>query len=374
MNHRTLAAFVLVVACRTAAFAAPPDDTAELAEALIAHGWPDLAEDLVVRTARERSPTWDEEAVAASARLAALQTAAYAIEDAFWRKEALLDVLAQTDTFLGRFRGTTAAETRTRELPDLHGTIGGALVEAIRKSQDADAIAALQTQGETVFARAEKETKARIDLLAAAQDRDEDQDWVLMGARYHHARLLYLHATVFRRDTARLKELCAAALAEYEEFDLDFTDTYFNVYTALDKGLCLRDLDRTDEALAHFDQAIGVREAWGPADEKTGLWPIPSEADYVADVVAYATLQKLVLLRDVKRPEDAVTAGKDWFASMRQPFASSSSMVLARELAEAQRAIGDTKGAVATAESMVREDPDGWGGAAGRELLGRAAK
>ena len=41
-------------------------------------------------------------------------------------------------------------------------------------------------------------------------------------------------------------------------------------------------------------------------------------------------------------------------------------MLLAKEL--------DAKAARATAESMIREDPNGWGGWAGRELLGPAPK
>ena len=71
---------------------------------------------------------------------------------------------------------------------------------------------------------------------------------------------------------------------------------------------------------------------------------------------------------------DAVKTGKDWFASMNRPFAPSSAGFLARELAEAQLATGDVQGAVATAQSMIREDPEGWGAFAGRELLGRAAE
>src|SRR5262245_2383773 len=124
MNCRVLAAFVLAAASATVAFASPADDTEELAEALIAQCWPDLAEDLLARAARERSLTWSEEAVAASAHLATLELAASAIEDPFWRKEALLDVLGQTDTFVGRFEGTRAAATRKRGLPDLVAATG----------------------------------------------------------------------------------------------------------------------------------------------------------------------------------------------------------------------------------------------------------
>jgi tetratricopeptide (TPR) repeat protein len=317
MNCRVLAAFVLVAACRTAAFAAPPDDTDALAEALIAHGWPDLAEDLLARAARERPLTWSEEAIAESARLATLETAAKAIEDPYWRKEALLDVLAQTDTFVGRFEGTTAAETRKSDLPQLVTDIAEAIVDAIRRSQDAGATEALQTQAESVFARAEREVKARIDGLAAAEDRDEVEDWPLMGARYDHARLLYLHATVLPRDAARRKVLCAAALVEYEEFDREYTDTILSFYAALDMGLCLRELGRTDAALAQFDRAIDVRESWGPRDPVTKRFPIPSQD--VVDLVGYAMFQKARLLSDLGRAAEAAEVNQDRLTSLPDP-------------------------------------------------------
>jgi tetratricopeptide (TPR) repeat protein len=372
MNCRVLAAFVLVIACRTAAFAAPPDDTGELAEGLIAQGWPDLAQDLLARAARERALTWSEEAITASAHLVTLETAAKGIEDPLWRKEALLDLLAQTDTFVGRFEGTTAAATRRSDLPDLVADIGEAIVAAIRMSQDAGATEALRIQGESIFARAEKEVKARIDLLAAAENRDEDQDFGLMAAQYNHARLLYLHATVFPRDSARRKELCAAALGEYEEFDLEYADTIFNIYAYVDMGLCLRELGKTDAALAQFDQAIAVRESWGPMDER-GHWPIPAEAGDVVDLVCYATAEKMIELREQKKLDDVVKTGRDWFASMPKPFSAPSSMALAWELGNAQLATGDASGAAATAQSMIDEDPDGFGAELGRELLGRIA-
>ena len=314
MNGRVLAALVLVAACPSAAFAAPPDDTGELADALIAQGWPDLAEDLLARTARERPLTWSEEATAVSAHLAVLGTAAMEIEDPYWRKEALLDVLAQTDTFVGRFEGTTAAGTRKSGLPELVLEIGETIVAAIRKSQDAVATEVLQTQGEAMLARAEKDVKSRIDLLAAAEDRDEEQDFALMAARYSHARALYVHALLFPCDSARRKELCSAALAEYEEFDLDDTETIFSVYADIDMGLCLRELGKNDDALARFDRAIAIRESWGPRDPTTTRFPVPSR--YFVDLVRYAMFQKACLLSDLGRTAEAAEVNQDRLTSL----------------------------------------------------------
>ncbi len=373
MNCRVLVAIVLVVTCRTAAFAAPPDDTDELAEALIAQGWPDLAEDLLARAARDRGLTWDEEATAASAHLAVLEEAAKGIEDPYWRKEALLDLLAQTDTFVGRFEGTPAAEPRRRDLPRLCTDIGEAIVGAIKKSQDADATESLRAQGETVFARAERQVKARIDEMATAENPDEEQDYGLTAERYNHARLLYLHAMVFPRESARRKELCTAALKEYEEFDLHYgggdEPSIFAFYAYVDCGLCLEEIDAPDEAIKSFEKTIALRESWGPKDE-SGVWPMPADPEGVIDLVCYATLQKVIVLREQKKLDEVVKTGRDWFASMPKPFAAPSSMVLAWELANAQFAAGDAQGAAATAESMIREDPDGFGGAWGRKLLG----
>jgi tetratricopeptide (TPR) repeat protein len=372
MNCRVLVAVVLVAACPTAAFAAPPDDTDELAAALIAQGWPDLAEDLLARASRDRGLTWDEEAAAASAHLAVLQEAASGIADPYWRKEALLDLLAQTDTFVGRFEGIPAAEQRRKDLPGLCSDIGEAIIDAIGKSQDASATESLRAQGETVFARAEKQLKARIDAVGAAEDLDEEQNCALMSDRYNHARLLYFHALVFPRESARRKELCTAALKEYDEFDLHYGDgdepSILAFYAYVDRGLCLEETGAPDEAIKSFEKTIELREWWGPKDE-SGVWPIPAGTEDVIDLVCYATLQKAIVLRGQKKLDDVVRVGRDWFVSMPKPFGAPSSMVLAWELANAQFAAGDAKGAAATAESMIREDPDGVGGAWGRALL-----
>lgn len=373
MNCRVLVALVLVAAGPAAAFADPADDADDLAEALIAQGWPDLAEDLLARTARERQVTWSEEAITASAHLATLETSARAIGDPFWRKEALLDLLAQTDTYVGRFAGTSAAETRKRDLPQLCMEIGETIVAAMKNALDAGAIEALRAQGETVLARAETAMRARIDVLAAAERRSEEEDFALMADRYNRARTVYLHAMLFPRQAERRKELCEAALKEFEEFDLEYADTLLNVYVCVDMGLCLRELDKTKEALAKFDEAIQVREAWGAKTDE-GLWPIPADSQCIADIVCYAMLQKMYLLRDEKKLAEVVAVGREWFGSMKTPFVAPSSMHLAWELGSAQLAGGDAKGARATAESMIREDPDGVGGTWGRELLGAAGK
>jgi hypothetical protein len=75
-------------------------------------------------------------------------------------------------------------------------------------------------------------------------------------------------------------------------------------------------------------------------DEKTGVWPMPAEARDVADLVGYATYQKVVVLRETKKPAEVVAVCKDFFASMPKASDSPYSRVLARELADAQLATG----------------------------------
>ena len=375
MNYRVAAALVLVVLCTTAALADPRDDTEEFAGALVAHGWPDLAEDVLARAARERSLTWGEEAMASAAHLAVLEEAAKKVEDPFWRMEALLDVLVQANTFVGRFEGTTATETWKTELPQLHDYIGEAIVVAIRKSQDAGVTEALQTRGEAIFARVEKDVKAREAEAKANYEKEPDnidREFAYQAASYSVCRTLYLHSLLYARGSDKRNEMVEAALKAYEEFDLNFTDSIFNIYAAIDAGNCLKDLGKTKEALDSLDRAIRVRECYGEKDEKTGRWPIESRD--IADIVAYAMFQKMLVLKDMKKTAEMIAVAEDYDASTPAPWEAPSCINIYRELAEAKLAGGDTKACLDIAAKMQEVDPNGYGGLVGRELLGRIAK
>ena len=375
MNGRVLVASVLVAACGTAAFADPPDDTGELAEALIAQGWPDLAEDLLARAAQERPLNWSEEAIAASAHLVTLEKAASEIDDPYWRKEALLDLLAQTETFVGRFHGTTAAETRKSDLPLLVEEIFEAIVAAIRRSPDAEVTDTLRTQGEAFFARTDQDGMAREAEAKANCEKDPDdpdREFAYEAASYNVCRTLYLRSLLHPFGSDKRNEMIETALKAYGEFDLKFTDSIFNIYAAIDTGNCLKDLGKPKEALDHLDRAIQVRECYGEKDEKTGRWPIGSRD--VADVVAYGMFQKMLVLKDMKRTAEMIAVAEDYDTSMPAPWETQSCISIYRELAEAKLAGGDTKACLDIAAKMQEIDPDGYGGVAGRELLGRIAR
>jgi hypothetical protein len=139
-------------------------------------------------------------------------------------------------------------------------------------------------------------------------------------------------------------------------------------------GMCERELGKTAEAVESFDKVIALRMSYGDFDEKTGVWPIPPEAQYVVDLVCYALLQEMLALGDADRLFEVVAVGKDYLATTPRPFDAHCSMALARTLGDAQLALRDSKGAAETANRMIGEDPDGVGARWGRDLLDRCAK
>ena len=377
MKNRRLLSAALVVALP--AFAAAQDasvlnkkDDMEFAKALVEKGYPDLAERLLAVIEKQGGGGAEAKATAELIRLGVAQDAAIKIEDLVKRKDALLKVLGDKQKFIESNRGTRAATDCSNGLPDLYGVIGETIAAAIRKEKDDKALELLRDQGNNIFLKAEDAAKARVAETKDASEKEPENEELLMayaGASYNYCRTLYLHTTLYTPGTGKRNELDEAALKEYGEFDLNFTDTIFNIYAAIDAGLILKDLNKDKDAIDSLDLAIRVRESFGEKDKK-GRWPIGSP-DF-ADIVAYGILQKMLVLKEMKQTAEMIATAEDYDATMPAPWDTQSCINIYKELAEAKLAAGDTKSCVDIADQMLKVDPNGYGGVVGRELKERA--
>lgn len=315
-------------------------DDVDFANALVANGYPDLAERLIDVVEKSGKGGDETKAELSAIKLDVAQDAATKIEDLVKRKEALLKVLADKEKFIDEFKGKDAAEDTRNLLPDLYNAIGETLTAAMKKEKDEKVLGSLRDEGDALFLKAEQAMKNRIAELEAIESRTGADDAKLLAVRYNYPHTIYLHSQVHPAGSAQRIALCKDALKEFDDFDLAYgggDDPPILVYYAyVDSGLCLKELDRFDDAIKSFDKTIELREFWGPKDA-SGVWPIPDDQLTVVDLVCYATLHKMIVLREQKKLGDVVAVGNEYFSSMRKPYEASSSRVLARELAEARK-------------------------------------
>jgi tetratricopeptide (TPR) repeat protein len=370
-----------VLICTGASVASAQDakvlgrDDAEFAQALVDNHYPDLAERFLAVMDKSGKSGEAKQAIGAI-KLGIQQEDALKQEDLGKRKDALIAVLRAKEKFVEDNKGSQTAEDIRNTLPDLYALIGEVFNSAIKKETDDKKIEAMRTEGDGIFATAETTIQARIDALKATSPAPDSDDYAkLRAARYNQPHLRYFHALLFAPGSAKRKELCEKALTEYEEFDLDFyqqDDAPMIVYYAyVDAGLCLKELGKNKEAIGYFEKVIALRQSYGDPG-KDGKYPIPAAARDIVDIVCYALLQKVNLLKDGKELAKVVESGKEYFATMPKPFDASQSMLLAKAVAEAQLETGDSKGARDIAAMMITEDPAGIGGAWGRDIKDRA--
>src|SRR5882724_1066531 len=376
MKRRLLAAGLVIALPMACALAQDKSvlndrDDIDFAKALVANGYPDLAERLLNVVEKSGKAGDQAKAQIAAIKLDVAQDTATKIEDPVKRLAELVKVLAAKEKFIEEFKGKDAAEDVRNALPDLYNLIGETITAAIKKTTNDKDLEALRAEGDGIFLKAEQAMKNRIADLTAIAEKTEADEFKLEAASYNYPHTMYFHSLLFPAGSAKRIGLCKDALALYDEFDLTYgggdNPSILSFYAYIDSGLCLKETGAPDEGIKLFDKTIALRESFGPKTDK-GFWPIPGNARDVVDLVCYALLQKALVLRDQKKIEDVVKLGKEYFASIPKPFGAPSSMLLAKELCEAQIATGD-KGAAETAKKMKDEDENGLGGFLARDLL-----
>ena len=98
-----------------------------------------------------------------------------------------------------------------------------------------------------------------------------------------------------------------------------------------------------------------------------GESPLPPE---LADVISQAVLQKMLLLADLKRHEEAIAAANDFLEKIPDAFATDQGLAVLAARMKSETDSGNTSAASDTARLLVEKDPHGPWGARGQDLLG----
>jgi tetratricopeptide (TPR) repeat protein len=345
-------------------------DDIEFATALREAGYPDLAQRLLEVVKKRPGAGKDADAAIKGLELDVAQDEARRIDDVVRRKDALVKVLRDKQKFVEEFKSTRAGEDVRNMLPDLYGVIGETFAAAIKREKDERALESLRAEGESLFAQGEEAGQKRVEEMASLPDKTEDDRMKWMAASYNACRLIYLHALLYSPGSGKRQELADKAIKAYDEFDLEFggeESSLIPYFAMIDVGICQKELGKTKDALQSFDRAIAIRGE----PSKAGVYELDRD---IQDIVCYAMLQKMLALKEQKEFAKVAETGRDYLKTMKKPFDSGQAMSVAKELADAQIASGDAKGALGTAEMMIKEDPAGIGNAWGKDIQERLGK
>lgn len=342
-------------------------DDVEFARALGREGYPDLAKTLLGAVRRSGRGAAEADLAERAIDLRAQFAAARLVADPASRFERLVAVVEGMESFASGAAGTPDAEQTRDCLQDAYASLADSVAAAVARAPGAAAAGALREKAVAFFLRAETAAKARIDAAKNVAD-PADEWWELSSAEFAYARLLYRHAFVLPAGSPDRASLCEAALAAFDEFELDAEGvSLLTVHAAIDAGVCLAEIGRSGEALASYDRAIAVREQFGPRDTRSGVFPVGDRE--IAALVCHATLQKMLLLRAMKRTGDVVSTGRDYFASVPRPLEAPAAPAVATEFGDALCAAGDRAGLAEFSRMLVAAGPDGAWGRMGRRLV-----
>ncbi len=339
-------------------------DDAAFARALYRGGFADLAEGLC-KTIEKKGGLSPEAKVGVTALHLDLRfDLAQKETDVTKRKDLLKGILDEKEELVRQFPGMKEGVEAAETLPDVYRALGETITVAVQKTTDVAQVAQLQREGEQVYAQAEEKLKQRIaelepDHSATAADR------LYTSYRYNLPRTYYYHSLLYPQGEFRKKQLLEMAIEGFQQFGLDYQENLLYYDGLIFEGLAAKDLDKKQDAIASFDEAIGVSQFF--KNEKTGKTELSLEA---ADVITRAALQKVLLQTEMKDYAGASATAKAYLEVVPEPAQTSGGLGLAvvAAQAEAELASGDTKSAAETAAKLVSMDEKGRWGEKGRDL------
>jgi hypothetical protein len=344
-------------------------DDLDFARALVRHGYPDLAEELLAEIESAKRPDQDP-LQAGAVRLELRGFEAYAETDPIRQGELLQALVADMEAFVQKNPGTPAAENISERLLELYRGFGERVAGLLRDEETAAEAEKLRAAADTMFQRAADTLKKDYTAKVAERDAqdpenpDPELDRRVMLAAYNLARTYYFHGQLLQETFAKQRRL-DAALDTLADIQLDFPDQLLCYEGYIYEGLCHKELGDPEAALDSFDFAIGLRDTYERGSN--GLFQIAPEA---ADIVSSGVLQKMLLLNELGRPADAVGAARDFAETIPEAAQTLKGLSILVQEAEALRALGDEKELAAAAQRLIEIDPRGPGGELGRELLG----
>jgi len=338
-------------------------DDAEFARALYNAGYSDLAEAVagVITGSGKASPK--EVTFVASLLLDVRLNQAREETDQLKRKELIEKVLADKEAFIKAHPQSAEAQETRNNLPEVFRLLGETLTTLLKAEKDTAKIVKLRIEGEKIFARAEEGLQERIARLKE-EDPETAPEGQLMAALYNLPRTRYFHSLLYPAGESRHDSLVKQAIEGLREFCLEFGDKLLAYEAYVYLGLALKTLGKNQEALVELDDAIKLRETYEKSAE--GKFLVPS---YGLDIVSGATLQKVLLLTEMKDPGGAVAAAKDYFEKVTEPYAGEQALAVHAAQVDALIAQDDKKTAADLAQALVDRDPQGPWGARGKDQL-----
>ncbi|HZL99607.1 MAG TPA: hypothetical protein VFD43_05070, partial [Planctomycetota bacterium] len=344
-------------------------DHAKFARELYEAGYVELAETLCTRI--ENSPNADPAEVASvrSVHLDLKIAQARTQKDPRAKLTAMTQLLKQKEEFIEAYPDAPEARDALQTLPDVYAAVGEAFAEAVKAVQeDPGEAKRLRAEGSDIFRRGEAALADQVEQLTAAADEPdlppeqaEAIDLDLMAAKYNLARTFFFHATLLGKDDPFGETFLDRSIDAFEEFGLLYSDRLLYFEGQVFQGQAHAAKGETDDALASFDECIGLKDTFGE-DE-----PMPA---VTIQVVAWGIQKKIELLTELKRYEDAIATADDFLETVPGAAATRHDLAVLDARMTAEVASGDSAAAQATAQLLVDKDPNGWYGDRGQAILG----
>ncbi|HTE06123.1 MAG TPA: hypothetical protein VK824_08005, partial [Planctomycetota bacterium] len=373
--------FLAVLALQAAAPAAQtevPDffalghDQAQFARKLKDAGYGDLAELYCANAEKYLAPGEKEAATLRSVHLDLQVDLATRLRDPIQKKDELKRLLKEKVDFIDAYPGSPEAKDAEQNLPEVYRQLGEAYANALQKSEDPSAVRDLRAEGAEVFERGEGALGSSLETLnekAADPDlSDADVDTLhnqQAAAQYNLGRTYYFHASLLGSGDMEGEKLYQQCIDTFSDFGLNYSDTLLNYSGLIFTGLSHKALGQNDEALQAFDESIALTELFDT--DKQGKSMVTEDG---ADIISSAVLQKMLLLAEMKRPEDARATADEFFKVIRNPERTEQGLPLLLARMNAEIAAGDTEASTKTAKLLIQVDRNGPFGAQAGIILG----
>lgn len=354
-------------------------DDPEFVRRLTDQGYADLAEKFT-EAMRKRGPIDSADSLKLVViDLALRMTKVDDIEDLAARRDELDSILKAKLDVIAQYPRSPEASNERNNLPEVYRLLGDTYAAMVAKEEAPEKKRQLKDKAQEVFNEAKNALEERIETFkrlmsdpnAAELERMQEE---YMLARYNLAKTYYFNSKIYAPDEANRKDRLNKAVSAFEDFALDYQNASFLGYEAfIYLGFCLRDLDKIDDALGYYDEAIGLAASWGEGEEGQP-YPVPEELhEVVANLTGNATLQKVKLLIEQKRLDDAKASADAFFTYVPNAIGALDALAIHASLADAYAEAGDTAAANTAANILIEKDPNGRWGAYGREVISRLA-
>jgi tetratricopeptide (TPR) repeat protein len=349
-------------------------DHAKFARELYRAGYVDLAESFCTKV--ENSPAAEPAEVASvrSVHLDLKIEQASVLKDNKAKLAELSTLLKAKEEFIDAYPDSPEAKDAEHTLPDVYAKLGEAYADVVGDLKDEPGEAKrLRTEGSDIFRRGEQALTDSITGLEAAledstlaQPQMDALDLELMAAKYNLARTYYFHAALLGKDDPFGKTFYERATDAFAEFGLEYSDSLLYFQGQVLQGQAFAAMGQPDDALDAFDYCIALKDTFAP-DE-----PMPAPT---IQVIAWGVQEKMKLLTELKRYDEAIAAADDFLATVKDAPKYYQDLIVLHERMQAEIASGDSAASLKTAQLLVDRDKTSqqYYGNQGREILGSLA-